>query len=203
MFFSSRKSVTLVELIVAIVLLSVMILGINSINVFSHFQLANADRRVKVQNDVSRCLEHISKYLSKTIGNEASLGADSAIYTNPGSTILAGLIDTNGNGVSEATAGLDKWASHTFDSNAHTLTYCNQCSGATGPSCSGVCAGTSEVLANDITAFSAAKNFSQGNYVVISLTGCWQPGSSIACGNPENPSATMSSSVPLPSVSTN
>lgn len=202
MLFHSRKSVTLIELLIAVMLLAVMILAVNNINVFSLFQLTSADRRVKVQNDVSHCLDHMSKNLSRTIGNEEASSADSAIDIWPNSAntaILAGFVDYNNNGLSDAA---DKWASYEFDSSSHTLTYCGQCSGASSDSCQGACAAGEELLARDITAFSASKNFSQGNFVIITLTGCFDPVSSIACGASDNPSVTMSSSIPLPSVST-
>lgn len=205
MFFYFRKSITLIELLIAMILLVVIVLGVTSINVFSRYHVVSSDRRAKLQNDVARCLEHMTKYLSAAIGNETSV-ADTAVYirSNPASTILSVLADTNGNGLSEDGGG-DFWIRYEFDPSTHRLSYCNQCQNQV---CSGAsCSGTEDVLATNITAFSASKsgtpanNFSKGNYVNVSLTACWDPDGS--CDTPDNPSVTMSSSIILPQVATN
>ena len=193
-----RKSVTLIELLIAMSLLAVMVLGINSIDVFSHFHLFSTERRARLQNDVSLCLAHMTKYLSSAIGNELINGNNTAVFISPNSTntsILSGFVDTNANGVRDI--GSDSWSGYIFDSNAHTLTYYSRCANA---SCS-ISAGTTEVLSNKITAFSAAKDFSKGPYIDVSLTACWNPNSTTAaCGSSDNPSFTMATTLALPSV---
>ncbi|MDD5108862.1 MAG: hypothetical protein PHC29_05070 [Candidatus Omnitrophica bacterium] len=65
----NTKSITLIELIVSILIVSTMVLCIYSLETFSHGQVINSDRRVKVQNDLAYALEHMSKYLQQANGN--------------------------------------------------------------------------------------------------------------------------------------
>jgi len=195
MLSNFRKSVTLIELLIAITLLSVIILAINNVSVFSRYHFVSTDRRAKIQNDASRCLEHITKYASQAIGNEAVFGTNTAIYT--GTNVLTFFMDANANGLRESSQ--DYWVGYRLNSSTYQLEYCNRCSNLT---CS-ACAGTTEYLANDITAFSSTKDFSQGNYVNANITACWDPAQSHAlCNTPDNPSVTMNTTINLPSVST-
>ena len=196
-----RKSVTLIELLIAISLLAVMILGINSIDVFSRFHFFSTDRRAKLQNDVSYCLEHMTKYFFYAIGNESLPGmANSVVFISPNSSntsILSVFVDANGSGVKDAG---DTWSGYLFNSNAHKLTYYAQCADS---ACS-IAAGSPLVLSSKITAFSAVKDFTKGPYVNVSLTACWDPTQTTAtCGTSDNPSVTMATSLALPSVSNN
>lgn len=198
--YPSARSLTLIELLIAVSLLAVMVLGIANIDIFSRFQLVTADRRVKLQNDLSLCLEHMVKNLSNAIGNEALLGANSSVFIWPNSTntaVLSVFTDTNGNGTMEAGAG-DYWMGYIFNSGNKQLNYCSRCADYSCSSCSVA----QELLAKDITAFSASKDFSQGNYINVVLTACWDPTGAIGpCGSPSNPSATMATAITLPSVS--
>jgi Tfp pilus assembly protein PilV len=187
----SRKSITLIELLIAIVLLAMVILGVNNVNVFSRYHLISTDRRTKIQNDASRCLEHMTKNASQAIGNEAVFGGTTAIYAT--TNVFSFFADANGDGL-RGTAGEDYWAGYRLNTSTHQLGYCSHCSDYSCSSCS------FEYLANNITAFSAAN---QGNYVNANITTCWNPASPATCNTPDNPSITMDTSIHLPSVSTN
>lgn len=82
---SSIKSVTLLELIIAIALLSVIVLGLTSIDFFSRHHVVDADRRAKLQNQLYFVLEHMNRTITGTtnvggaIGNEY-LNTDTAPY---------------------------------------------------------------------------------------------------------------------------
>jgi type II secretory pathway component PulJ len=191
MRFNQNKSLTLIELIIAVSLVGVIILGINSINIFSHYQVISSDRRAKLQNDLSYCLEHITKEGMKAIGNERVFGSNSAVYAS-GST-LSFFIDGNKNGRIDGvnTTTGDYWIRYSLASNQ--LSYCSTCTTAT--SCSNC-----SVLSNKITAFTPSKaaNFSSGTYIDVLITGRWTPGSAVSTDNPE---ASMRSTIQLPSVS--
>ncbi len=192
------KSVTFIELLIAIMLLSVIILAINGMDIFSRNQIVSSNQRTRIQNNVSRCLEHIAKNASNTVGNEATYGADTAVYIRPdfnNTTTLAFFTDIKGNGARDVSN--DYWVGYNLNTTSHNFNYCNNCANATCVSCSG----TVEVLAQDITAFSAAKNFTNGNYVNITMTGCWDP--TRTCGAFDNPSVNLTTSIALPSLSTN
>ena len=64
------KCTTLVELLIAIMVVAIMVLSFYSLETFSHSQVMNADRRSKVQNNLSYCLEHMSKYVQQAVGNK-------------------------------------------------------------------------------------------------------------------------------------
>ncbi|MDD2927349.1 MAG: hypothetical protein PHE30_00660 [Candidatus Omnitrophica bacterium] len=199
MMFSRLKSVTFIELMIAVILLAVIILGINNIDIFSRRHLVSADQRAKVQNDVSRSLEHITKSAGNSIGNETVYGSNTTIYISPDSTnttTLSFFTDTNGNGLRNPDAG-DYWIRYSLNTTSHDLSYCNQCADA---DCA-VCSGTEEVLAQGITAFSVTKDFSQGNYMNVTITGCWDP--ALTCNTSSNPGMAMSTTLTLPSLSTN
>ncbi|MFA4989509.1 MAG: hypothetical protein WC576_01915 [Candidatus Omnitrophota bacterium] len=199
MMLSRLKSVTFIELMIAVVLLAVIILAINNIDIFSRRHLISADQRAKVQNDVSRCLEHITKSAGSSIGNETAYGSNTSVYVSPDSTnttTLSFFTDTNGNGLMNPDAG-DYWVRYSLNTTGYDFSYCSQCANAP---CA-VCSGTEEVLAHGITALSAVKNFSEGNYMNVTLTGCWDP--TQACNTSNNPGMTMSTTLSLPSLSTN
>ncbi|PIP18707.1 MAG: hypothetical protein COX41_06770 [Candidatus Omnitrophica bacterium CG23_combo_of_CG06-09_8_20_14_all_41_10] len=192
-----KKSVTLIELIIAIILVSVIILGINSIDIFSRYHLISSDRRAKLQNDLSYCLDHITKEASKAIGNEAIFTSGSVVLINPNTTLDI-FTDANGNGMRDiaGSAPKDKWIRYWFDSANYQLKYYADCTDATTPSC----AGTPEILTKKITAFIPSVDFvTNGNYIDVSITGRWNPASALS---PDNPEITMQASVNLPSVST-
>ncbi|MFA6358105.1 MAG: hypothetical protein WCY09_05515 [Candidatus Omnitrophota bacterium] len=64
--------VTLIELTMVIVLMSLVFLGFFSIVVFSGEQVKSAINRSKVQNEISYALEFMSKYVQQGIGNSAN-----------------------------------------------------------------------------------------------------------------------------------
>ncbi|MBN2830857.1 MAG: prepilin-type N-terminal cleavage/methylation domain-containing protein [Candidatus Omnitrophica bacterium] len=194
MVFCRNKSVTLIELIIAIVLVAVIILGISSINIFSNYHIISSDRRAKVQNEVSLCLEHITKEASRAIGNEAVFIGNTVvdIVTN---TSLAVFIDADLDGKRDTAK--DYWIKYTFANNI--LSYCGNCGNSF---VCGSCSISTEVLSKKITAFNPKKDFADGNHIEVSITGCHNPGGTPACGTPDNPEITMHTAVDLPSVST-
>ncbi len=193
MIFNQNKSLTLIELILAIALVGVIILGINSINIFSHYQVISSDRRAKLQNDLSYCLDHITKEGLKAIGNERVFGLNSAV--NVSGSRLSFFIDGNKNGRIDGvnTSTGDYWIRYSLASNQ--LSYCGLCPSAAASSCSNC-----SVLSNKITTFTPSKsaNFASGTHIDVLITGRWTPGSAVSADNPE---VSMRSTIQLPSVS--
>lgn len=183
------------ELLIALVLMGLVVLGINSITLFSRYQLISSERRVKLQNDISFCLDHITKRGLNTIGNESIFGNNSAVLIVP-NVSLALYIDSPSSSIGIRDAN-DYWVKYTFNSSTHQLSYCDNCRASSAcPTCS---VGT-EVLSNKITAFSCTKNFTQGNFVEVKITSRWDPAASVSVDNPE---VTMHATIYLPSLSTN
>lgn len=200
-----NKSVTLIELIIAISLVAVIILGINSISIFSHYQVISSDRRAKLQNNVSYSLDHITKQGLKTIGNEKVFNppVNSAVRVsalNATNSFLAFFIDANGNGRRDTVD--DYWIRYSFASASRQLSYCDNCGSS---SACGTCFATDgrEVLSNKITAFRPTKVAKSGegiHHVEVEITGRWYVSMPVSADNPE---VTMKTTIQLPSVSTN
>ncbi|MDP2928214.1 MAG: hypothetical protein Q8N80_05405 [Candidatus Omnitrophota bacterium] len=66
----STKSISLVELMISIMIVSTMVLSFCSLENYSHKQVLSADRRTKVQNSLAYCLEHMSKYVQQANGDK-------------------------------------------------------------------------------------------------------------------------------------
>ena len=171
--------------------MATVILAINNMNIFGRNQLLSADRRVKLQNDLSRCLEHLSKQAAMTIGNQTLFGADTAVYITSGA--LALFIDANANGTRD-TDGTDYWVRYKLDSSTHNFNYCGKCPDA---ACA-TCVITEDTLSTKLTEFSVTSDFTKGNYLDVKVTACWDPAT---C--PDADKVTMYNTVSLPSLSTN
>jgi len=205
----SRKSVTFIELLIAIILLAGVVLAINNLNIFSRYHLVSADRRVKTQNDVSYILDHMTKNITNAIGN-TSIDDMIHVINNPNDASVEVFIDANGNGQKEASinnpgAAVDHWIAYRYDATGgvrNQIRYCPRCR---DDNCNfAQCMDAVDVLSRKITNFTPAFN-SSNNYVDIQqITACWDPTASVAaCGTSDNPSVTMSTSISLPSISSN
>ena len=66
------KSLTLVELMVSVMIVGMMIVGFYGFETFTNTQVIDSDRRAKVQNQLSYCLEHMSKYIQRANGDTSN-----------------------------------------------------------------------------------------------------------------------------------
>ncbi len=60
---------SLIELLVSMILMSLVLLGFFSIELFSRHHVVSSDRRAKVQNEISYAIEYMSKYTQQSIGD--------------------------------------------------------------------------------------------------------------------------------------
>lgn len=60
---------TLLELLIAMIILTILVIGFSHVQFLSHVQVIGADRRAKLQNDISLILEDISKSVLRATGN--------------------------------------------------------------------------------------------------------------------------------------
>jgi len=174
---------TLIELIIALVLLSVIILGLNSITLFSHFHVTSSDRRAKLQNEASLALEHMSKEISKAIGDVNN----TPVIIEDSNRRIRIYIDANGDGQRN-----DYYIAYQYQGSPdyHIRYYPNY-------------PGSSEVIARKISSFNPSYN-SVNNYITIQLTACWDPQTAVLPnGSIDNPCVNMNTSIKMPSVSTN
>lgn len=64
-----NRGLTLIELLVSLLLISLVIIGISSFELFSRNQVLNSDRRARVQNEISYAIERMSKDVQQSIGD--------------------------------------------------------------------------------------------------------------------------------------
>lgn len=104
---SISRAVSLIELILGLVLLSLIVLALNNVTYFGNFQLSSANRRTKMQNDATFVLAHMAKYIGRAIG-DFSNPAIVAYADNKGIRVK---IDSNGNGIRDDDA-TDLWVAY-------------------------------------------------------------------------------------------
>lgn len=183
------KGVTLIELLIAIVLLSMVVVGFFGIDRFANQQLLGTDRRARLQNEVFYVLSHMNKNLTNAIGDTVS----NAVQITPSGTNTGNLsvtIDTVPDGVRTSA-----------DTDVRYLL------GAVG-GCAGAQANhlyfrvgnaACEELASHVRDFDVTL---VDNYLNVYIAACWDPdGAPLACGNLDNPQVEMRSTIRMPSVS--
>ncbi len=183
-----KKSLTLIELLIAITLLSVIILAISNIDLFTYFHTISADRRVKVQNEVSYVLEHMTKEISKAIG-DVNNPATNTTAISGGIGVYVDLASDGSAGDGRRGTGGDRWIGYRRSTN--DFQYCSNCGSGVNPSCS-----SWDTLSGRITNFTRSVT---DNYVDVSITARWQPAQAASSDNPE---VTMRTKIKMPSVST-
>jgi len=194
-----KKSITLLELLIAITLLSVIVLGFTSIDLFSRFHVLTADRRAKVQNEVSYVLEHMAKNITGTNIRGGAIGNINALPINRanigGNSAIRIRIDSNNNGQLDVQ---DIEIAYVKLSNNYQIWYYSDY--------------TNQANSYDIISRVISSNFSNTyvvydnttNFIGVTIIGCWNPsGSPYACGTSDNPNVRMQNSIKMPSVSTN
>ncbi|MCU0652150.1 MAG: hypothetical protein MUC39_04335 [Candidatus Omnitrophica bacterium] len=66
-----RHAITLLELLIAIILLSTVVMAVSSISLFSQHHTVSASRRADLQNDVSLVITHMGKYVAQGVGDQS------------------------------------------------------------------------------------------------------------------------------------
>lgn len=205
------KSLTLLELIISIAIMSIIVLGFTSLDLYSRHNVLQADRRARVQNTLSYALDHMTKNIASAIGNEKMYGAYTVV--NIVGNVIAVYIDANGNGqrevpVSSPGSTVDHWTAYRYDStgaNANQLRYCSRCVDDSGTCDFSVCMDTVNTLSKNISTFSPSVTRNadltlKDNYVTVQLTGRWKMPDASSQDNPEN---TMLTRIKMWGVSTN
>ena len=156
-----KKAVTLIELLIAVFLLTAIILGVISFDVASRKFLRSSERKVEVINNLTLVLEHIDKNVLMAIGDKnrpAIIVANNAgvftIYirqdidpTVSSSNVAGYLLKTPWDYTD------DRWATYVFDPNTHKITFSVFNSNAAGTA-----PGTTERFKEDIVTNSLVKN---------------------------------------------
>ncbi|MCM8797489.1 MAG: prepilin-type N-terminal cleavage/methylation domain-containing protein [Candidatus Omnitrophica bacterium] len=193
-----QSGISLIEMLVTLVLLSILVLGVSSIDVFSHYHLFTADRRAKLQNEVSYLLEHMAKNLLLAIGNPA-LGESVVDTSSPVSGYSSALhvyVDANASGSRDTD---DYWVAYGFNNSVGAVRYCGNCSGNPCTTCNIEWENISTRIS------SCSWNYdTSANYINVTVVSCWDlTQAKYPCNTSNNPQITMNSTIKLPSVATN
>jgi len=208
------SAITLVELIIAITLLSFIALSFGAIDLFSRFQVQSTDRRAALQNETSLALDQMNKAIGAAIGNELVEGVDSVINVQAisGNPSIKAFVD---NGDGQRSAALDRWIAYQLIGNE--LQFCSACGDSSCNACAADSWGAAhkETLTKRITAMTVTKpvialpdstSRLSENWVGIELDACWNPIPAVgdpACGSQENPAVNMRTRIILPAVAVN
>jgi prepilin-type N-terminal cleavage/methylation domain-containing protein len=193
-----KNAVTLLELIIALSIFSLMFLAFASIQLFSRFHFLNSSRRASLQNEVMYVLEHMARHITGTNAQGGAIGnvggppvSDTTITGKTGFNVR---VDSNGNGSWDAA---DVWIGYAYDSSNKILFYADVSDTATYEALtqSRIMGDLSTTSANDTY---AAYNYSY-NYLKVQITARWDPSKP---ETRENPQVVMSSRIKMPAVST-
>lgn len=99
----NSRAITLMELLIAAFLISVIALAIGNIEIFSRYHVTASERRAKLQNEISFTLDHMNKNITNAIGTILS---PAVIREANGVRVR---VDSNGNGQIDAT---DRWIAY-------------------------------------------------------------------------------------------
>jgi hypothetical protein len=176
----NESGLNLLELIVAIVLMSLVLLGFFSIELFSMHHVISSDKRVKVQNDIAYAVEYMSKYVQMGQGevNNPPITAYPLLGTQTGFQVR---VDLN----IPPTPGVftdDTWVAFYLDGNQLK----KNIAGSIEVLSSRIC---SSFIADQMPQFPSAGFYAditdQGIGVDIGLMGRYIPSSSASLDNPQ------------------
>jgi len=200
------SATTLIELILYVILVSVIVLALSNIDIFSRHNVISSDRRAKLQNEVSFVLDHVAKNINRAIGNLLLDGYDNpTIKTDvvdnksiSGQKALKISVDVDNNGKKDSPHQLRVAYILTPFPSRELLYYpqYNEDSPQGG-----------EVLSRRVVDFNTAivKDASGEaiNVERVRITACWEPATAVLPnGTPDNPCVKMQARINMPSVST-
>ncbi|MDP3731694.1 MAG: prepilin-type N-terminal cleavage/methylation domain-containing protein, partial [Candidatus Omnitrophota bacterium] len=192
--YKRSRGLTLIELLIALSLFTLIVLGFSNIDTFSRYHVMSSDRRAKLQNDASYVLEHMAKEINKAIGDVNN----SAVVIEDSNRRVKIYIDLASDGSSagdgkRGTEG-DRWIAYQFTvSPNYEIRYYSDYIG--NPT-------SYEIISRKASSFSSTYS-PANNYVEVQLTACWNPASPGTCGtSPDNPNVKMLNRINMPAVST-
>lgn len=193
-----NRSITLLELMISLVVLSIIVMGFTSIELFSRYQLVSSDRHTAMQNGAVQVIEHITKQLVNAIGRFD----DPAVVAYADGKGFRARIDNNpANGQIDGTDGWIAYRQEPFPGNLDSEIRFYSDAGAGGAP-----AGGYETIAKKIkiTWGMTWASPATSNLMDINITTCWDPAEiTYPCGFGDNVTVTMRSRIKMPSVSTN
>lgn len=176
-----KAAVTLLELLVALILLSILVLSISSVVNFSRYHVINADKRARVQNDVSFVLAHMRKSVQRGIGDT----------NNPPLVTIANGFKVRVDNNTPGNYNDDRWLNYALSAN--TLSFsCTQVS-ASSPACPAAENLSTKIVSGAVFAAIPAVPASGFNYyfrdndttLEVAIVARYDPASAVSADNPE------------------
>ncbi|MCU0665760.1 MAG: prepilin-type N-terminal cleavage/methylation domain-containing protein [Candidatus Omnitrophica bacterium] len=217
MKINPNRSVTLLELLMSLLIMSIVLAALTSINTFINHNALSSDRRSKLQNEVSYTLEHMTKEIGKARGNEVASGAGKVLAITASASAGGQVIRFLANDNDYAVPG--NWAAYLYIPqgypNSYQIRYCEKCADTDCNSCSfpasWAALPANYIIARKVKVFVPDKPMINDpsdqrlnqNYFSVRITSCWDPAlASPPDGTSENPCITMETRMKMPSVST-
>ena len=217
-----RSGFTLLELLIASVLVATVSLAVWSIVEFSRYHVGNAELRARAQNNASLIIDHMTRNLGQAIGQTALGAATMPVDTSDigGNRAIMYWIDSwpvNAAPLPPGNGRLDtandarqayRWYG-TVGGNAYELRFCPSCQNANCTNCNPNWNAT-EVIGTNVEYWGALNPPGpagtvtlNGNSVEVQVQVCNDAdGAPIACGDVDNPRVTMRTRIKMPAVST-
>jgi type II secretory pathway pseudopilin PulG len=195
------RATTLVEVLVAVVLFSMIMFGVYNMQLFSDNQVVLASRKSVLQRECAYVLEHMSKQMLHAVS-----GASFPVDFDPAGNKIRIWIDSNGDGRlqtnTDPSGVVDSLIYYRHDA-AGNITFCANATTALFPATSS-CNVAEELLGTHMLSDINTTNFAftnANNYVEVNMTACWKPGTPGNCGSLKNPKSEFRNRIPLPAVS--
>jgi type II secretory pathway pseudopilin PulG len=187
--------ITLVELLVAIALIGLLVVGISSLDTYARFYLLTSDRRTQIQNEGSYILEHMTKNIRKAIGSVSNPGA----LRHSSEAWIKARPDRNGNGRPDDDGSTD-WIAYRYIPANYEIQYHEQYPpGEREPEDWPETGG--KVISHRLAGFSFDLT-DTNNTVFVDIAVCWDPSeANEECGNVDNPQVYMRTRIKMPAVS--
>ncbi len=189
----NRKALTLIELLISLVILSMVAVGFSSMDLFSSKQVTAANKILKTQNDAAYLTELIAKDALKAVGTINSHPA--RLFSSGGDSGIAFTLDINLNGKKDA-APDDRECAYVYRGapDYEMRYYADYAAGSYT-----TVSNTAYMLPDFGPVYDPSYN-----YLTMEIATCWDPRNertSEPCGSPSNPVARIRSRILMPAVS--
>lgn len=187
-----NRSLTLIELLSALVIFSLVVVGLGGVFVLSYREIIAAERMAVVQQEASLIVDHMTKNISQAIGSAAT----GAVYDAPpylgielsGNDSIRVRLDSDGDGRPLDNAN---WIAYRLNGTEVRYSTNYNRPGTGWP------VGGGEILSNRITQFEVAL-ISQTNYITLIVIARYNPA---AAAGRMNPQVTMQADINMPMIS--
>ncbi|MDD4894768.1 MAG: prepilin-type N-terminal cleavage/methylation domain-containing protein [Candidatus Omnitrophica bacterium] len=184
---NNNRGMTLIELLMAVCIFGLVVLGFGGINSFTYYHVVSSDKLIKLQNAAAYLLEHMAKNIGQAVGDTAISPSPISITTDGSETTITAWIDYNLNGRLDSYPSDRQIAYEYAGAPNYEVRYYYDYIGDANY----------EVITNRIYSFNCSLTDS---YVFTELVACWNP--TLACATSSNPALSMKNHIYMPAVTT-